>query len=165
MIILGIDPGVAITGYGVIQTGKNDMIIYKDAGFIETSKEKIFSNRLEKIYTELSKIIATHKPHVIAIEEVFFCRNTKTAISVGQARGVVLLASAQKNKKIYQYTPLQIKQSICGYGWAKKQEVQERVRVALNLKEIPRPDDVADALAVALCHALAMKNGTKRAEK
>lgn len=165
MIILGIDPGVAITGYGVIQTGKNNTINFKAAGFVETSKEKNFSRRLEIIYNEILKIINEHKPHVIAIEEVFFCRNTKTAIKVGQARGVVLLASAKKKKKIYQYTPLQVKQSICGYGWAKKKEIQERVKLALSLKEVPQPDDVADALAVALCHALAIKNGNKRAEK
>lgn len=165
MIILGIDPGVAITGYGVIQTGKNNNIRHKASGCIITLKEKNFSVRLQKIYNEIEKIIKEYKPHVIAIEEVFFCRNTKTALSVGQARGVVLLASARANKKIFQYTPLQVKQSICGYGWAKKREVQEEVKKALNLKEIPKPDDVADALAVALCHALAIKNGNKRPEK
>lgn len=165
MIILGIDPGVAIVGYGIIQTGQNNAIYHKTHGCIYTAKEKVLSSRLQKIYKELFKIIKEHKPHVIVIEEVFFCRNTKTALNVGQARGVVLLASASVNKKIFQYTPLQVKQSICGYGWAKKKEVQEKVKEGLKLKEVPKPDDAADALAVALCHALAIKNGNKRSEK
>lgn len=108
MIILGIDPGVAIVGYGIIQTGQNNAIYHKTHGCIYTAKEKVLSSRLQKIYKELFKIIKEHKPHVIVIEEVFFCRNTKTALNVGQARGVVLLASASVNKKIFQYTPLQV---------------------------------------------------------
>ncbi len=152
MIILGIDPGIAILGYGVVEYSGNSFKTL-DYGAILTDSKESTPNRLKKIYEELVKILDMYKPNALAIEEIFFNKNAKTAIIVGQARGVAILAAARKNLDIYEYTPLQVKQGVVGYGRAEKKQVQIMVKNFLNLKSIPKPDDVADALAVAICHA------------
>lgn len=156
MIILGIDPGFAIVGYSVIEyKGSN----YKplEYGAITTDSKMLFPDRIKIIYDELIKIIDQYQPQDMAIEELFFNKNVKTAIKVGQARGVEILAGINKGLNIYEYTPLQIKQATVGYGRAEKHQVQEMVKMLLNLKEVPKPDDVADALAVAICHGSSLK--------
>lgn len=156
MIILGIDPGIAIVGYGIIECKGNN---YKaiDYGCITTDSKLLFPDRLKIVYDELNLIIDKYKPTDLAIEELFFNKNAKTAIKVGQARGVEVLAAVNKNLGIYEYTPLQIKQAVVGYGRAEKHQIQEMVKFLLSLKEIPKPDDVADALAVAICHGSSLK--------
>ncbi len=151
MLILGIDPGLATTGYGLIRKKDSDyyFILYS---CVKTTAGKDLSARLLVIYSTIAQVIAEHSPDVIAIEELFFNTNVKTAFVVGQARGVVLLAAAQANIEVFSYTPLQVKQSVVGYGRAEKQQVQQMVKIMLNLPTIPKPDDAADALAVALCH-------------
>jgi crossover junction endodeoxyribonuclease RuvC len=152
MIILGIDPGLAIVGYGVIEYFGNQYRVL-DYGAITTDSDMSFPERLETIYKKMSDIIDTYQPEDMAMEELFFNKNTKTALKVGQARGVQILCAKNKGLKIYEYTPLQVKQAVVGYGRAEKSQVQKMVKVLLNLKEIPKPDDVADALAVAICHS------------
>ena len=156
MRILGIDPGLAIVGYGIIDvTGnKNTVVTY---GAIITDADMSFPSRLEKIYRDLNDIITEYNPDDIAFEELFFNKNVKTAITVGQARGVEVLCAKMNAKDIYEYTPLQIKQAIVGYGRAEKRQIQEMVKFMLHLKEIPKPDDVADGLAVALTHSASLK--------
>ncbi|MBI5072070.1 crossover junction endodeoxyribonuclease RuvC [Candidatus Falkowbacteria bacterium] len=149
MIVLGIDPGFARTGYGVVEE-KNKNLRMLDYGCISTPAGVVFEKRLEKIREELTRLIKKYKPGVCAVEKIFFCKNTKTAIDVGQARGVVILTAAEKNLKILEFTPLQVKQSITGYGKAEKQQMQKMVKILLGLKDIPRPDDAADALALAI---------------
>ena len=150
MIILGIDPGFARTGYGVIEE-KNKNLRMLDYGCLSTPAGLIFEKRLKKIREGLVDLIKKYKPDVCAVEKIFFCKNAKTAIDVGQARGVVILTAAEKNLKIREFTPLQVKQSLTGYGKAEKQQIQKMVKLILNLKEIPKPDDAADALALAIC--------------
>jgi len=151
MRILGIDPGTGILGFGVVETGsKSHKMI--DAGVIRTPAHQDLSLRLLTLYDELSAIADQHKPDVMAVEKLFFARNVTTAMSVSHARGVVLLIGAQRGIPIYEYTPLQIKQSVTGYGRADKKQIQEMVRVLLRLREVPKPDDCADALAAALTH-------------
>lgn len=156
MIILGVDPGTAITGYGLVSYEGNHL---KKIGFgvIRTTPDLALANRLSYIYHELSRIINEYKPEAIAIEELFFNKNVRTALAVGQARGVVLLASALAGYEVAEYTPLQVKMAVTGYGRAEKAQIQEMVRVLLCLKEIPKPDDAADALAIAICHAHSCK--------
>ena len=152
MITIGIDPGTAITGYGIIREnpdGSLDTITY---GVIITSTELPMPKRLQVIYQKLSEIIHLHRPDHGAVEKLFFHRNVTTAISVGQGRGVAILALAQADTPVAEYTPLQIKQAVAGYGAADKNQVQQMVRALLGLNEIPRPDDAADALAIAICH-------------
>lgn len=156
MIILGIDPGLAIVGYSVIEY-KGSQCRPLEYGAITTDSKALFPDRIKIIYDELLDIIDQYKPEDLAIEELFFNKNVKTAIKVGQARGVQILAAINSGLNIYEYTPLQIKQATVGYGRAEKHQVQEMVKVLLNLKEIPKPDDVADALAVAICHASSLK--------
>lgn len=156
MIILGIDPGFAIVGYSVIEC-KGSSCKALEYGAINTDSKMLFPDRIKIIYDELSDIIDEYKPEDLAIEELFFNKNVKTAIKVAQARGVEILAAINKGLNIYEYTPLQIKQATVGYGRAEKHQVQEMVKVLLNLKEIPKPDDVADALAVAICHGSSLK--------
>lgn len=152
MIIFGIDPGIAIVGYGVIEyTGNKFRVI--DYGAILTESSKTFPERLKEIYKKLNELLEKHKPDAVAIEELFFNKNVKTAITVGQARGVQVLAAVNKGIELYEYTPLQVKQGVVGYGRAEKRQVQEMIKLILNLNSIPKPDDVADALAVAVCHA------------
>lgn len=149
--ILGIDPGTAITGYGIVEYWGNRYKIV-EYGVIRSSKTEELAARLNEIYKGICQLIETHQPDYIAIEELFFNKNVKTALLVGQARGVMMLAAYQKGIPIYEYTPLQVKQAVVGYGRAEKQQVQFMVKALLNLQEIPRPDDAADALAIAICH-------------
>lgn len=156
MIILGIDPGIAIVGYSIIEcVGNKSRAI--DYGAINTDSKMEFPDRIKYIYDELIKLIEKYKPDEMAIEELFFNKNVKTAIMVGQARGVQVLAAKNCGLEIYEYTPLQIKQAVVGYGRADKNQVQEMVKLLLNLKEKPKPDDVADALAVSICHGSSLK--------
>lgn len=152
MIIFGIDPGIAIVGYGVLEYKGNKFNVI-DYGAIQTSNEYTFPERLKIVYDELTALLDKHKPDVLAIEELFFNKNAKTAIIIGQARGAQILAAVNKGIEVYEYTPLQVKQGVVGYGRADKKQIQEMVKVLLNLEKIPKPDDVADALAVAICHA------------
>ena len=151
MRILGIDPGYAIVGYGVIDFKNNTYspIFY---GAITTNSSTLFSKRLEIIYNSVEQIIIKAKPDAMAIEKLYFQTNQKTAIDVAQARGVIVLAVEKAGIPIFEYTPLQVKQSIVGYGRAEKQQVQEMTRMFLHLDKIPKPDDAADALALAICH-------------
>lgn len=152
MKILGIDPGTATTGYGVIEKTK-DRIKLVEYGCIFTSKKNHLEERLLEIYQDLTKLIKKYRPQILAVESVFFYNNVKTAISVAQARGVVLLCGEQNRIKLVEFTPLQIKSSLTSYGQAEKKQVQYMVKTLLNLKTIPKPDDAADALAVAICAA------------
>lgn len=151
MIILGIDPGTATTGYGLIKKGKKLNAI--DYGCIRTSADLSAPERLNKLYQELNSLIRKHKPDIVAVEDIFFFKNLKTAIKVSQARGVILLTAVKKKTKIMEFTPLQVKQAVACYGRADKVQVQKMVKTLLGLKEIPKPDDAADALAVAICCA------------
>jgi len=152
MIILGIDPGYAILGYGVIeyQSSRHRLITF---GTVETGKEMPLPMRLKTIHERLSEIIEEYSPRVCAIEELYFSSNQKTAIKVGEARGAAILACAQAGLSVFEYTPLQIKQALTGYGRADKHQIQEMVRQILGLDRAPRPDDAADAVAAAICHA------------
>ncbi len=158
MIILGIDPGLAIVGYGVINTQKGNSSVV-DYGVINTPKEDSVPVRLEKIYNGMISLIEKYNPDCIAIEELFFNTNTTTGINVAQARGVILLVCQQKKLKMYEYTPLQIKQALTGYGKAEKKQIQFMVARLLQLKAVPKPDDAADGLAVALTHAQTARLG------
>jgi|SRR5688572_20765337 len=150
MRILGIDPGTGIMGFGVVEAVAKPRLI--DAGVIRTKVHQPESERLLIIYDALRDIVQATNPHMLSVEKLFFARNVTTAMSVAQARGVVLLVAQQHNLPIYEYTPMQIKLSLTGYGKADKKQVQEMVRVILNLQEVPKPDDCADALAAALTH-------------
>jgi len=152
MIIMGIDPGFAITGYGIIKYEKNKFSII-DYGVIETKPSTLFPQRLLDISEKLDELVRKYKPDAISVEELFFNKNIKTAIAAAHGRGVVLLTAAKSGAEVFEYTPLQVKQAIVGYGRATKQQVQQMVKIFLNLKEIPKPDDAADAIAVAICHA------------
>ena len=156
MIILGIDPGTAITGYGLVSHEGNHLKRITH-GVIRTSPELPMATRLSRIYQGLGELMAQYQPEVVAVEELFFNKNVRTALAVGQARGVILLSAATAGLEIAEYTPLQVKQAVVGYGRAEKMQVQEMVRVLLCLSEIPKPDDAADALAIAICHAHSRK--------
>lgn len=151
MLVLGIDPGTAITGYGLVRETEQGLALV-DCGVITTPAGQPLPRRLQAIYQGLTSIIAQTRPSTAAVEELFFGRNVRTALSVGQARGVTLLALADAGLSIYEYKPMEIKQAIAGYGNAGKEQVQEMVRMLLQLSEIPQPDDAADAVAVAICH-------------
>jgi len=152
MIILGIDPGTAIIGYGVIESdGDRHKVL--EVGTLRTSKDLLLSQRLKKIYKGITELLEMYEPDEVAIEQLFFSKNVKTAMSVSQARGVLLLGCVKWDKPIFEYSPVQIKQSITGYGKAPKDQVMKMVCYILNLKEPPKPDDAADALAIAMCHA------------
>ncbi|HEY1645987.1 MAG TPA: crossover junction endodeoxyribonuclease RuvC [Candidatus Saccharimonadales bacterium] len=157
MRIIGIDPGTGILGFGVIDYDR-DKTTLVDAGVIRTVAGEPDAKRLEVIYLELSEIIKATKPTVMSVEKLFFAKNVTTAMTVSQARGVILLCGRQAKLDIYEYTPLQIKQSLTGYGRAEKKQIQEMVKVILALKEVPKPDDCADALAAAITHSM-MLNG------
>lgn len=152
MRILGIDPGLAIVGFGIIETTDYSSVKVIDYGVITTSKNLTFPNRLKQIYSCVCTLIEKYKPDAVAVEELFFNNNISTAINVSHARGVAILAAIQSTNNLFEYTPLQIKQALTGYGRAEKSQVQYMVKAILNLCDIPRPDDAADALAVALCH-------------
>ncbi|MGI6777697.1 MAG: crossover junction endodeoxyribonuclease RuvC [Acetivibrionales bacterium] len=152
MVIMGIDPGFAITGYGIVKYEGNKFSVL-DYGAITTKASMVLSRRLLHLSERLEEIIAQYKPDAISVEELFFNKNIKTALSVGHGRGVALLVAAKSGSEVFEYTPLQVKQAVVGYGRAQKSQIQQMVKVMLNLPEIPEPDDVADALAVAICHA------------
>jgi crossover junction endodeoxyribonuclease RuvC len=156
MIIMGIDPGFAITGYGIIKYSGNKFSVL-DYGAITTSADTALCQRLLSLNTQLELLMEKYKPDAVSVEEIFFNKNTKTALNVGHGRGVALLSAARRGIEIFEYTPLQVKQSVVGYGRAVKSQVQQMVKLILNLDEIPKPDDVADALAVAICHAHSSK--------
>ncbi len=153
MRILGIDPGTGILGFGVIEVDAKGKTSLVDGGVIRTPVKEDDAVRLLTIYEELTDIIVNTKPQVMSVEKLFFAQNVTTAMTVAQARGVVLLTAMQAGLEIHEYTPLQIKQALTGYGRAEKKQMQEMVRIILGLKEIPKPDDCADALAAALCCA------------
>ena len=152
MIILGIDPGLATLGYGVIETNsiKHKLIQY---GTLNTPAHTEMAFRLRSLYEGMNQLLEIYKPDEVAFEELFFSKNVTTGINVSMARGVALLAVAQYTDKLYEYTPMQIKQAITGYGKADKHQMQQMVKILLNMKDIARPDDAADALAVAITHA------------
>jgi crossover junction endodeoxyribonuclease RuvC len=154
--ILGIDPGTGILGFGVIDVEKGKATLV-DAGVIRTPVKEDDAVRLLTIYDELTTIIADTNPTEMSVEKLFFAQNVTTAMTVSQARGVVLLCGKQAGLNIYEYTPLQIKQAVTGYGRAEKKQIQEMVRVILQLKDIPRPDDCADALAAAITHSMTLR--------
>lgn len=153
MIIIGIDPGTGILGFGVIDVDKNKMKMI-DAGVITTPAHTPHDERLEDIFDSLSEIIEQTKPDAMAIEKLFFSQNVTTAMTVSQARGVAMLVGKKSGLTIAEYTPQQIKQTLTGYGKADKKQVQEMVRIQLGLKDVPKPDDCADALAAAITHSL-----------
>ncbi|MDD5146805.1 MAG: crossover junction endodeoxyribonuclease RuvC [Candidatus Pacebacteria bacterium] len=157
MIILGIDPGTATTGFGVIKKNKQQ-IEYINHGIIATTPKEATHQRLKKLYLELNRVIQKFKPDVLAVEKLFFFKNLKTALPVSEARGVILLAAAQKKIALVQFTPLEVKTGICGYGRAEKKQVQKMVKEILCLERVPKPDDAADALAIAICCSYFYKN-------
>ena len=159
MIILGLDPGLATLGYGVIRKEKSKRAEMIDYGIVSTPKEENLAVRLCMLEKGIKQIIEKFKPDEIAVEELFFAKNVKTGISVAHARGVILLTANKECGKIFEYTPLQIKQALTGYGRAEKNQIQQMVKSLLGLKAIPKPDDAADALAVALTHAQTNKLG------
>ena len=161
--ILGIDPGYAIVGFGVVDY-ENTRFRLIDMGAVTTAADMPFEARLKALYLDMSEIIDTYKPQEIAVEKLFFNTNQKTVIDVAQARGVTLLPAIMNNLPIYEYTPLQVKSSIVGYGRAEKKQVQEMVKTMLHLKEVPKPDDTADAVAMAITHGLLM-TGRRQLEK
>jgi crossover junction endodeoxyribonuclease RuvC len=156
MRILGIDPGTGILGFGVIDVIKGNATLV-DGGVIRTPVNEDDAVRLQTIFEEVTEIIKLNKPDQMSVEKLFFAQNVTTAMTVAQARGVVLLAGKQARLEIFEYTPLQIKQAITGYGRAEKKQIQEMVRVILKLKEVPKPDDCADALAAAITHSMTMR--------
>ena len=151
MRILGIDPGYAIVGYGVLDYDRNRFSVV-NYGAITTEAGKPFDSRLKEIYDDMCSLLDMAKPDCMSIERLYFTNNKTTGIDVAQARGVIMLAAAQRGIEIYEYTPLQVKQAVVGYGRAEKHQVQEMVKNILNLKEVPKPDDTADAVALAICH-------------
>lgn len=157
MRILGIDPGSGIIGFGLVDKGRQNVLI--DAGVIRTTIGDDVASRLVELYDSLTELIIELKPDVAAVEKLFFAQNVTTAMTVSQARGVILLALAQNGLLVHEYTPLQIKMAMTGYGRATKAQMQEMVRVQLRLKTKPKPDDAADALAVALTHAATLQLG------
>ncbi|MEA2088166.1 MAG: crossover junction endodeoxyribonuclease RuvC [Candidatus Caldatribacteriota bacterium] len=151
MIILGIDPGLANTGYGLIQYEKKKIELI-DYGCVSTYKKDIFSLRIKKIYYKIKELIEKYNPHEVAIEEIFFNKNVRSALTVSKVHGMVAITVALMGLELYEYTPLQIKQATVGNGRAEKHQVQSMVKILLNLSEIPQPDHAADALAAAICH-------------
>lgn len=156
MRILGIDPGTGILGFGVVDS-VNGKITLVDAGVITTPAHTPHDERLEDIFDSLTEIVAANKPEVMSVEKLFFTKNITTAMTVAEARGVALLVGRKAGLPIHEYTPNQIKQTLTGYGKADKKQMQEMVRLQLNLKEVPKPDDAADALAAAITHAFTVR--------
>lgn len=154
MRVIGIDPGTGLLGFGVIETSKSGKAELVDGGVIRTPVKEDDAVRLQTIFEELSDIIAQTKPSEMAVEKLYFAQNVTTAMTVAQARGVAMLAGKLAGLEIAEYTPLQIKMALTGYGRADKKQMQEMVRVVLGLKETPKPDDCADALATAICHSM-----------
>lgn len=152
MLAIGIDPGTAITGYGLVREEQDGSLSVVDYGVIQTSADEKMPERLVQIYHNLKVIIDLHSPQSGAVEKLFFARNVRTALTVGQARGIALLALAESGVTIAEYSPNEVKQAVAGFGGADKNQVQKMVQVLLDLEQIPQPDDAADALAVAICH-------------
>lgn len=152
MFALGLDPGTATTGYGLVRLERDGSLLAVKYGVITTPKNTPAPERLVTLYDQLQDLLEEHKPETAAVEKLFFQRNVTTALAVGQARGVMLLALAKAGLEVFEYTPNEVKQAVAGYGSADKRQMQEMVRVLLGLEDIPRPDDAADALAVAICH-------------
>jgi len=152
LLILGVDPGTAATGYGLVEFMRGSLSLV-DCGCIQTAGTLTLADRLQILYQQLTGILRCYRPDQFAVEEVFFNKNIRTAMAVSQARGVILLAAADAGLAICEYTPLQVKQAVVGYGRATKQQVRFMVKSILRLSILPGPDDVADALAVAICHA------------
>lgn len=158
MIIMGVDPGFAIMGYGIIDYYGNHFEVL-DYGTVTTTADLPLARRLLLLEEGLTGLLQQYRPEVVAVEDLFFNNNAKTALKVGQGRGVALLCAARFNIPIFEYTPLQVKQGVTGYGRADKKQVQQMVKVLLSLSIIPKPDDAADALAVAICHAHTYRPG------
>jgi len=152
MVVLGIDPGTATTGYGLVEERVDGSLEVIDFGVITTPVGVSMPKRLLELNCRLKEILLLHRPQSSAVEKLFFARNVTTAIAVGQARGVILYTLAEAGLEVGEYTPLEVKQAVVGYGGADKNQVQQMIRALLGLKDIPRPDDAADALAVAICH-------------
>ncbi len=152
MLVLGLDPGLAITGYGLVRETASGGLSLVEYGALTTPAWQKIPQRLLSIDQQMDELFARHNPDVVAIEELFFCKNVTTALLVGQARGVVILNTARHVLPVFEYKPMAIKQAITGYGSAPKSQVQEMVRMVLDLDEVPQPDDAADGIAVAICH-------------
>jgi crossover junction endodeoxyribonuclease RuvC len=163
VLVLGIDPGTAITGYGLVREGEEGLALV-GYGAITTAAGQPLPVRLQAIYHRLGELIQNYQPDTAAVEELFFSRNVRTALSVGHARGVALLALADAGLDVHEYKPLEVKQAVAGYGAADKQQVQEMVRMLLQLDHVPQPDDAADAIAVAICHIHSARMATLIAE-
>lgn len=158
MLVVGIDPGTATTGYGLVRERETDSVLECVAyGVVTTPAGQPLPRRLQTIHRELKGVISLHRPDSGAVEKLFFQKNVTTAVAVGQGRGVAMLALADCGLEVGEYTPLQVKQAVAGYGRADKKQMQEMVRALLELEAIPRPDDAADALAVAICHLYSIK--------
>jgi crossover junction endodeoxyribonuclease RuvC len=162
IVVLGVDPGIAITGYGVVRENQ-DVLESVAYGVITTPAGWPLPRRLQRLYSELMALMKIYHPAEASVEELFFARNARTALAVGHARGVILLALADAGLPTYEYTPLQVKQAITGYGRASKEQMQEMVRLLLQLETIPQPDDAADALAMAICHAHSLSTAERMA--
>lgn len=158
VIIMGIDPGFAITGYGIVKYERNKFSVI-DYGAVLTKADTPFAERLLQLDERLNELIQATKPDAISVEELFFNKNIKTAIMAAHGRGIALLAAARSGAQVFEYTPLQVKQAVVGYGRAEKAQIQQMVKAILNLPAIPKPDDVADALAVAICHGHSHRMG------
>lgn len=156
MLAIGIDPGTATTGYGFVHLTQNGELELVDYGVITTPSNMPMSDRLQQLHSQLSQLLALHRPNSGAVEKLYFQRNVSSAISVGQARGVTLLALAEAGVQVAEYSPREIKQAIVGYGGAEKKQIQHMVRTLLEMESIPEPDDAADALAIAICHLHSM---------
>jgi crossover junction endodeoxyribonuclease RuvC len=152
MLVIGIDPGTATTGYGLVREDDDGSLAVVDYGVVLTTPEMPMPERLLLMYRQLKEILLLHRPESGAVEKLFFAKNSRTAISVGQGRGVVLLALAESGVEVSEYTPMEVKLAVAGYGGADKSQIQEMVRMLLGLESIPKPDDAADALAIAICH-------------
>ena len=159
MRVIGIDPGTGILGFGIIDASNHQTTLV-DGGVIRTPVKEDDAIRLNTIYTELTDIIKSTNPKIMVIEKLFFAQNVTTAMTVAQARGIVMLCGVQAKLQIFEYTPLQIKLSLTGYGRADKKQIQEMVKIILKLKDIPKPDDCADALAAAICHSMTMRDNS-----
>jgi len=155
-IILGLDPGLASTGFGVVKEDSDGNLEMLDYGVIRTPAGLPFGDRVNTVNKDLTQIIKKYKPQVAGVEKLFFCANVKTALDVGQVRGVIILTLIQNNIPFYEFTPLQVKQTVANYGKADKKQIQQMVKLLLNLKKAPSPDDAADALAIAICASRAM---------
>lgn len=157
MITIGIDPGIATTGFGIIREEVDGHLSVLSYGVIQTSSTLTQAERLVQLYNQIRELIVLHRPEIGAVEKLFFERNVRTALNVGQARGVTLLAMAENHLQIGEFTPLEVKQAVVGYGGADKRQVQQMVKTILGLENVPHPDDAADALAVAICYIHSIK--------